>query len=184
MKILASITVAALLSASAANAITYYGTMTAGSTTAYYSVATDGTLGALTSANLLSSSGTVNSSGGSTSFSNGNFNNADGVGLFATATQLWYDFSGDGAATIGNYSTGYTGICLASGIYSCASATSPAIFVARYYDGPGSDFEMTNAYSARILVGATVPEPASWALLIAGFGMTGAVLRGRRRVTA
>lgn len=28
-----------------------------------------------------------------------------------------------------------------------------------------------------------VPEPGAWALMIAGFGMTGAMLRGRRRVT-
>lgn len=29
-----------------------------------------------------------------------------------------------------------------------------------------------------------VPEPGAWALMIAGFGMTGAMLRGRRRATA
>jgi uncharacterized repeat protein (TIGR03803 family) len=35
-------------------------------------------------------------------------------------------------------------------------------------------------------VGGTgaVPEPASWAMLIAGFGLTGAVMRRRRRMTA
>ena len=31
------------------------------------------------------------------------------------------------------------------------------------------------------VAGGAVPEPASWALMIAGFGMTGAVLRRRRR---
>ena len=31
--------------------------------------------------------------------------------------------------------------------------------------------------------GAAVPEPASWALMIAGFGLTGAALRRRTRVT-
>ena len=31
---------------------------------------------------------------------------------------------------------------------------------------------------------ASVPEPASWALLIVGFGLTGAVLRRRRVVAA
>lgn len=33
-------------------------------------------------------------------------------------------------------------------------------------------------------IGATVPEPASWAMLIAGFGLTGAVMRRRRGVAA
>jgi hypothetical protein len=28
-----------------------------------------------------------------------------------------------------------------------------------------------------------VPEPASWAMLIAGFGLTGAAMRRRRRAT-
>jgi hypothetical protein len=32
--------------------------------------------------------------------------------------------------------------------------------------------------------GAAVPEPASWALLIAGFGLTGAVMRRRRAIAA
>jgi hypothetical protein len=30
----------------------------------------------------------------------------------------------------------------------------------------------------------SVPEPASWALMISGFGLAGAHLRGRRRRTA
>jgi hypothetical protein len=34
------------------------------------------------------------------------------------------------------------------------------------------------------LVAGAVPEPASWAMLIAGFGLTGAVLRRRRRAIA
>jgi hypothetical protein len=29
-----------------------------------------------------------------------------------------------------------------------------------------------------------VPEPATWALMIAGFGMVGAGLRGRRKIAA
>ncbi|MGL4542425.1 MAG: PEPxxWA-CTERM sorting domain-containing protein, partial [Polymorphobacter sp.] len=34
------------------------------------------------------------------------------------------------------------------------------------------------------IAGATVPEPASWALLIAGFGMIGGALRARRHALA
>jgi len=32
--------------------------------------------------------------------------------------------------------------------------------------------------------GSVVPEPASWAMLIAGFGLVGAVARRRRAATA
>ena len=35
-----------------------------------------------------------------------------------------------------------------------------------------------------VLDGAVVPEPASWAMLIAGFGLTGAAMRRRRAVFA
>lgn len=37
--------------------------------------------------------------------------------------------------------------------------------------------------SAQVMDGVTIPEPASWAMMIAGFGLTGAAMR-RRRVTS
>lgn len=44
----------------------------------------------------------------------------------------------------------------------------------------GNSFLMPATFSGNVTF---VPEPASWALLIAGFGMTGAALRQRRVVT-
>jgi hypothetical protein len=41
----------------------------------------------------------------------------------------------------------------------------------------------STAYTATVESTGAVPEPASWAMLIAGFGLTGAAMR-RRRVTA
>ena len=46
---------------------------------------------------------------------------------------------------------------------------------------PGQQFVDSRRFAAVNLM--AVPEPASWAMLIAGFGLTGAVMR-RRRVTA
>lgn len=43
-------------------------------------------------------------------------------------------------------------------------------------------FDILNVNSAVVVGG--VPEPASWAMLIAGFGLTGAALRRRRAVPA
>lgn len=42
---------------------------------------------------------------------------------------------------------------------------------------PGYEFMTGEAYSA---FAASVPEPRSWAMLIAGFGLTGAIMRRRR----
>lgn len=39
----------------------------------------------------------------------------------------------------------------------------------------------TNAFEFDKLAGIAVPEPASWALMIVGFGAAGAMLRGKRR---
>jgi len=41
---------------------------------------------------------------------------------------------------------------------------------------------LSQTFLARnVAVGASVPEPASWALMIAGFGLAGGALRRRRR---
>jgi hypothetical protein len=41
----------------------------------------------------------------------------------------------------------------------------------------------STGFTATVESTGAVPEPASWAMLIAGFGLTGAAMR-RRRVTA
>ena len=76
-------------------------------------------------------------------------------------------------------------------------ATDPYDSTAIQYDGGGSSyfyfpnyaFQVPGTYSDinspqnTITVTAAVPEPASWALLIAGFGLTGAAARRRRVAT-
>lgn len=51
----------------------------------------------------------------------------------------------------------------------------------RWYTQDGSLFAVDNLQTAGMVA---IPEPASWALLIAGFGLTGAALRRRRPATA
>jgi hypothetical protein len=181
MKISGIMASALLLSAGSAEAITYFGSMTAGGTTATYQIETDGTLGALATGNFLSSSGTVNSLSGTATFTNGNFNSTSGGVAYATASQLFFDTTGEGYLTIGAFGSSFVGFCLAAGIFAnCGLSPNPAVLVAVSYP---SDFEITLG-SGQILVGSTVPEPASWAMLIAGFGLTGAALRRRRASVA
>lgn len=101
--------------------------------------------------------------------------------------QAWYSVIGAGAwAFAQNYSNKFEGT-----LYGPVSG----------YGCCGSDFQFTNAASAFVndnavgssytnyafiddgLTGA-VPEPASWALLIVGFGLTGAAMRRRATVAA
>lgn len=49
---------------------------------------------------------------------------------------------------------------------------------------PGEDFCGSANYKLTYTYTAAVPEPESWALMIAGFAITGAALRRRRRMTA
>ncbi len=63
-----------------------------------------------------------------------------------------------------------------------AGDTSNVQFAWSIFDN-GVDFAWVDGVGSVSAVTVSVPEPANWALLIAGFGMTGAVLR-RRRATA
>ncbi|KRB40187.1 hypothetical protein ASE02_10455 [Phenylobacterium sp. Root700] len=54
-----------------------------------------------------------------------------------------------------------------------------------YLDLEGEDFSGgTFNYSLTVTQLSAVPEPATWAMMIAGFGMAGTALRTRRRLTA
>jgi hypothetical protein len=62
-------------------------------------------------------------------------------------------------------------------------------FLFRGIDGQGTgikSFTMQGAFviAAGSFTNAAVPEPASWAMLIAGFGLTGAAMRRRRAAIA
>ena len=67
-----------------------------------------------------------------------------------------------------------------------ADALGTLYGVASFGGGPDDAGTVFSITGSGFDVGGTgaVPEPASWAMLIAGFGLTGAAMRRRRRVTA
>jgi|JI10StandDraft_1071094.scaffolds.fasta_scaffold11595_4 hypothetical protein len=71
--------------------------------------------------------------------------------------QNWVNYSGN--VTIAN-----------AGFYNTG-------FVYNSFGGPAKDVVIDRVYAVQT---GTVPEPASWAMLIAGFGLVGAMLRRRR----
>jgi hypothetical protein len=53
------------------------------------------------------------------------------------------------------------------------------------YDGPDENAKVTDFLpDASTFEGSAVPEPGVWAMMITGFGLAGATVRRRRRVTA
>jgi PEP-CTERM motif len=52
------------------------------------------------------------------------------------------------------------------------------------YTSPSYSDSSTGVFLIRNFGGAAVPEPASWMLMIAGFGLAGASIRGRRPTSA
>ena len=65
-----------------------------------------------------------------------------------------------------------------------AGSESNALFLTRFSLVSDSPFAIDDLTMGLENVQYGVPEPATWALLIAGFGLTGAVLRRRRAVAS
>jgi hypothetical protein len=188
--------VAAALLATAANAgITYNGTVSpirqfgSGTLVVNYSITTDGTLGTVFSTQFQSWSVDF--------VYNGNTETINGAGdplgyqfgsVFTTATELSMDFTrssqnqfGLGVSEVGSQ-IAFSGL----GNEILGTGNNPDIsvfylqggnFLFAGYVEPGPGFHV-------IGTAAAVPEPASWAMLIAGFGLTGAAMRRRARVAA
>jgi hypothetical protein len=101
------------------------------------------------------------------------------VGSYSSATSVSGTISHDDGASVYDY--------LGNAVYSSPAETSDITgnfvlpagthpFMVDYVEGNGSPSVLNLTIA--------VPEPASWALMIAGFGMAGAMLRRRRTALA
>ncbi len=176
----------ALMTAVPAQAITYTGTRVVESQTAQLSITTDNTLGVLSAANILDWTVILSfvnvpftlfgplSGGNSVALIEGN-------GLTATATDLIFNFDSNGLFLIGETPNLFGKAYCVDGAQSSpgciGSAGSEVITRAGItlvtLDG--------SAVLASATPGGAVPEPATWALLVAGFGLTGAAIRRRTK---
>ncbi|WP_310475831.1 PEPxxWA-CTERM sorting domain-containing protein [Sandarakinorhabdus sp.] len=97
---------------------------------------------------------------------------AASTGAFDTAGQIQSFYSGADGGTNPNPWTSYSfNVSLAAGSYAIRFAQADnQLFFTQGVDN--------------VFVGGAVPEPASWAMLIAGFGLVGAAARRRRAVVA
>jgi hypothetical protein len=179
----------ALAATTQANAITYTSTRTVGTGTANLSITTDDTIGLLSTANITSFTITVANSFGSFTINEDN-GEAQIVGsaLSATATNLLFDFTGEGgsyalfqAPTIGSAQTFY---CLE--VTVCANNPNGETLLP---DNNYNEHRSFANYSGQQVIAsadgaAVVPEPATWGMMLLGFGLVGAGMRRRNTEAA
>lgn len=99
-----------------------------------------------------------------------------------TPTQSYYEFSGGGSVCTNNGSV--------AGAYNADPSCSTLRYSSSYPGGYGDSFEgKITRYTiaegntlggAELRVIALVPEPSTWALMLAGFGMVGYAMRRRK----
>lgn len=187
MKIRTVVAMAAmLLSANAANATTYVGSLVAGGTTTDFTIDTDGTLGALSLANLTSWSGVISQGSNSVAIGSalsGVFVNqgANGSGLFATASQLTFDptLNQVGFLLGRGVSGTFAYICITGQATNCNGVSSAIVLAFDQNVGNVKSAPVTETFVVARAVNGGVPEPASWGLMIVGLGLTGAAMRRR-----
>jgi hypothetical protein len=99
---------------------------------------------------------------------------------------LTFQYSSDGGATFSDLGVVLTTPPGDAGVFHTISGSFvvPTAGTLRLQIGSGNDFAGGNDFAIDNIVvqAAGVPEPASWALMITGFGLAGATLRRRRAV--
>ena len=176
----------AAIAAPSAQAATYIGNRAVGDGSVNFSITTDGTVGVLGSANILSYIIELTNLDGTFTLTESNSaRSIAGGSLSATANDLLFDFGGATgtyalfqAPTIGSGDTFY---CLQ--VSGCFDPTGT----------PGEAVEATNDFSfpyvarqgvqviGSVATPGAVPEPATWAMMLLGFGAVGAALRQAKR---
>jgi hypothetical protein len=178
MRALALGLTAALALAGSANAATYFGNRSVGTANVVFTIVTDDTLGVLTEDNILDWTFAVTNNGETAKFganSDGAKLDIGGSAFTATTGGLFFNFSAPGsnyAAFVSGFRQSY---CVQSN--GCFDNNGPEeIAVAGQFV---TNFQIVPRSGEQQI--ASIPEPATWALMLIGFGGAGAAIRTRRQ---
>ena len=175
-----------LASASSASAATYLISRTIGTGSVNGTITTNA-IGVLSNANITAFNLTLNDGTGSIVINQSNAAVAiSGTAFTATATGLFFDFgaSGNQYALFQNPSigSGKNDFCLQTAGCFDFSGAGENVDVSSTFPG------QVNRLRGNVQIGAVqsgaVPEPATWAMMIGGFGAIGGAMRYRRRKVA
>lgn len=184
-QLLASAAALAVFAAStSAQAATYIGTRTVDTATVNLSITTDDTIGALTVPNILDFTISVTDPSGNFTM-NGPLSGDDsfilisGTALTATATDILFNFDAP---------DGFALFQLASGVFPfyCPQVTGCYNFGVPGEGIGDPNFPVVQNRTGLVSLASTggaVPEPATWAFMIFGFGAVGGAMRRKSKVT-
>ncbi|MFN7175420.1 MAG: PEPxxWA-CTERM sorting domain-containing protein [Thermaurantiacus sp.] len=184
--------IAVLALAAPADALTYVASRPVGAGSVALSISTDGTLGVLASANIVDWTITVTRGPdsvtllGPLSGSNSGFT-LSATNLSATSSDLLFDFDVNGFFLIQTPNPGSSQPfwCVQGLAGGCFDFSGPGEAVLAVF-GDFNQFTREARQGLQVIasvgtgVPGVIPEPATWALLIAGFGLVGTALRRRR----
>lgn len=196
----AALTFAALLSAipAPAAAVRYLGTRSVGSGTVDLSIDTDGKIGTLAAADIVAWTVTLHDPSGSIPLrtltndgatgglrSNVVIGGSNAVSATSTALKFTYglgDLEFDANYTIRPFYQVVSGMC-ATGAFGDAGACEQFDTGSDYYSSHAQ--YSLHASTGTVVLGtaAAVPEPATWSLMIVGFGLVGGLSRARSVTT-
>lgn len=183
--ILSSLLAAAPL---AAATIVYDVNQTIGLGSVVGTITTDGSFGTLTAADVTGFHLTINGNGASVLLTDADSVVVDnGTNFTATGSALLFNYSGPAGYLVfqqGSFGTGMKYYCNASTLNACFQGASA---VPEAFNSASAQVEARTGLqtigTAITAVGG-VPEPATWALVVAGFGFVGSMMRRRSRALA
>lgn len=175
---LGAMALALFLSSQAEAAQTFTGSLTAGGSSATYSITTDSTIGTLTDSNITAWNVFITDGVTTDSYSN-LFGHLfiGGTSLSATATDLLFNYSLSGVNYVTFYNPSYSN-------YMDFQTNDGFSDRSTIRLGGGTSFAAQAGQQVIASVDqiSAVPEPGIWAMMLLGFGGIGASLRRRARV--